>query len=95
MRLCARSNAVLTGAASQVEQVLACDISEMAEDETILRGRARFKIVVRANAIDLDGVGPTTVENACPLEKFTERNRVGRAAYFFPSVGLADVLRSR
>ena len=30
----------------------------MAEDETILRRSARFKVIAHPNAIDIDGCGP-------------------------------------
>jgi hypothetical protein len=50
-----------TGAAPQIEQRLAVDVSEMSEDETILRRGAR-SVIADPNAIDVDGFGPAIMK---------------------------------
>src|SRR5688500_9021286 len=62
---------VFTGATSQVEQSLARYVAQMAQDETILRSGARFKIIVYLDYFDFDRFGPTIMKGAFPLQQVT------------------------
>ena len=68
MHLSPKINAVLTGAASEIEQRLAVHISEVAQDEAIFGRGARFKVIAHPNALDVDGLGPPIMKVTLSLK---------------------------
>jgi hypothetical protein len=64
-------DAVFAGAASQVEQGLAFDVAKMAQDKTVFRSGARFKIIVYPDTFDFDGFSPAIVKGALSLKQIT------------------------